>query len=130
MVAKAVRELAKAIHNLFKAIIYGIDDSNSRSLCKELVFGITSFAIGFFAKLYFCNYGMGPVGTCLKIGTSIAAPLCSSAFPIALAAPAIAILATPTVTFMVGDIVGSIASNASYEVFDRTFSFLKPSKKH
>lgn len=123
IVAKAVREVVSAVSRLFKRILYGLDTTKKQALFRELVFGCASFAIGFFAKIYFCNYGMGTVGTCLRIGAKIAAPL-----PL-FSAPVVAYLATPTVTLIAGDIIGQLATNTSYELFQHCYDFLTRSKK-
>lgn len=124
LAATALKEAARSIHSLFRAIVYGEKNEHATPFIRELIINVASFAIGFFAKTYFCNYCMTYVSRVLRIGIFIGAPLIGASLAISLMAPAMVVMAAPTVTFMLGDIVGDVASTASNYTLTKCCSFV------
>lgn len=117
--------IGEALSFTLKEMIYSIYDLALRFLCPSkrvssssffltVALQISSFTVGFFAKIYFCNYGMTAVSNALKIMMIYGAPVCHLPLPMGLAMPVFVTLATPTVTFIVGDIVSSIVQQNVY----------------
>lgn len=129
MLIFGIKETVRSVHDLFRSIVYGEKPPRLTPFVREVAMSITSFALGFIAKSYFCNYGMGHVGHALRIVTGVAAPLCGATLAVSCLAPAVIALAAPAMTFIAGDILASVVSSASYALMDRTFRCLFDRRK-
>ncbi len=118
MTTFAIKETARAIRDIFRTRVLGEDHPKFPPLWRDMAFSVSSFALGFFAKAYFCNYAMGYVADALKCGLVMTAPLSGASLIVACMAPAIVVMAAPTVTFFIGDILATVVSAGSYSAMD------------
>lgn len=118
MTTIALKEMVRAVDDIFCNVVYGKEYPQFPPLWREMTFGVSSFAIGFFAKAYFCNYAMSYVAEALKYTIILGAPFCGASLVISCLAPAIVVLAAPTVTFMLGDVLARVVSSASYNTME------------
>lgn len=124
MTTFAIKETARIIRDIFRTQVLGEEHPKFPPLWRDMACSVSSFAIGFFAKAYFCNYAMGYVAEALKCGLIMAAPLSGASLVVACMAPAIVVMAAPTVTFFIGDIIASVVSAGSYSAMDAVCSGL------
>lgn len=118
MTTVAMKELVRTVDDIFCNVVYGKEYPQFPPLWREMAFGVSSFAIGFFAKAYFCNYGMAYVAEALKYIIIVGAPFCGASLVISCLAPAIVVLAAPTVTFLLGDVLATVVSSGSYRAME------------
>jgi len=118
LLVTSLKELIQSVNHLFRAIVYGEKNEPTTPFLRDLIIGVASFAAGFFAKTYFCNYCMGPVGQVLKLAIAIGAPVLGANLAVTIMAPAMIMLAAPSVTFMLGDIIGTITATVTHYVLD------------
>lgn len=124
LLVTSLKELVSSIKSLYRAVIYGEKNESTTPFLRDLIINVTSFAVGFFAKTYFCNYCMSPVGTVLKLAIALGAPLLGASLAVSLMAPAMIMVTAPSVTFVISDIVGTIASNVTFFILDGTSRLL------
>lgn len=114
-VAFTLKELIHSVYDLFLRFFAPSQRSSSASFpFLDVLLRISSFAAGFYAKTLFCNYGMTFVSNVMRVITIYGAPLCNLPPPVVLTLPLCIIIATPTVTGMVGDIIGSVVRQVVY----------------
>jgi hypothetical protein len=112
--AFTLKELIYSVYDLALRFFNPSKRESKTSFFLDTAFQISSFAAGFFAKTLFCNYGMVMVNNLLRVMMFYGAPLCHFPPPVTFALPAVIVLATPTATCMVGDIVGSVVRRIFY----------------
>lgn len=118
MTTIAMKEMVRSVDDIFCNAVYGKEYPQFPPLWREMAFSVSSFAIGFFAKAYFCNYGMAYVAEALKYTIIVGAPFCGASVVISCLAPAIVVLAAPTVTFALGDVLAKVVSTGSYSAME------------
>lgn len=118
MTTIAMKEMVRSVDDIFCNVVYGKEYPQFPPLWREMAFSVSSFAIGFFAKAYFCNYGMAYVAEALKYTIIVGAPFCGASVVISCLAPAIVVLAAPTVTFALGDVLAKVVSTGSYSAME------------
>lgn len=117
MLTFAIKKVLLSVRALFTSLFYDITDTRANtSLFREVAVNIVSFSVGFFAKLYFCNYAMGHVGTALRHIGVLSAPVLGLSLPVVMVMPAIIVMITPTVTFVLGDFVAYTTGHATYDM--------------
>jgi hypothetical protein len=110
----AIRETIAAIEDLAMAL-FGKKQEQAEFTWVRIAMSIASFAVGCICRNYIYNFGVPYVAVCLKV--VLTASICSSIISAAVI-PAIVVLSAPAVTFLVGDILGSIAQHTSYTLMD------------
>ncbi|MCE5294050.1 MAG: hypothetical protein LLF94_05495 [Chlamydiales bacterium] len=112
----AVRQSVKLIQDIYRTSILGEKRSQSPPLWRDVAVATASFAAGFFAKTYFVNYGMEAVGELLKYAFVVLAPLSGASMVVTFMTPALIAMITPSVTFAMGDIVGTCVGAITYKI--------------
>lgn len=117
MAAFAVKKLVFTIYALVQSIFHELPESiPSPPMLRDIALNIASFAAGFFAKTYFCNYAMPYVGVLLRHLIVFSTPVIGLSLPMLFMAPAFVVMATPGVTFFIGDFISFATSNATYSL--------------
>ena len=122
MVASAVKESVKAVIRLVNFFLFGIEEKCQTPLFREIVLQVASLATCIFAKSYFCNFCMPLVKIGIELSLKHTILLSIPLIPVGFAASSFAILLAPPITLLVGDIIGFIAGEATYQFLDRAIS--------
>ena len=130
LVGSAVKETVQTVICVAGALLFGLQpiESKSRPFFKEICLKIIRFATYLFSKSYFCNYGMPfvkqGVEFCLRHVVTISIAAIPVAFTTSIAVSTLAIIITPPLTFLLGDLIGYLAGELTYELCGRVSAFL------
>jgi hypothetical protein len=116
----ALKEIISSIEDLAQAI-FGVPAARVEYTWARIAMSIASFVTSTIARNYFYNFGTPFIASGLQILFTRA--ICTS-FVSAALLPAFVVLAAPAVTFLVGDIIGSIVQYTTYTLLDWVWTYL------
>ena len=114
-----LREIITSIEDLVRSI-FGVPTSQVGYTWARVAMSIASFVVGVISRNYFYNFGTPYVAAGLQM--LFTASICTS-FVSAAIIPALVVLAAPSVTFLVGDIIGSLVQHTTYTLLDWSFRY-------
>ena len=117
----AMRQTVKLVNDIYRTSVLGETSPQLLPLWREVAIATVSFAAGFFAKTYFVNYGMEAVGELLKYSFIVLAPLSGASMVVTFMTPALIAMITPSVTFALGDVVGTCVGAITYKILSPGF---------
>jgi len=124
LMTKALKTMVQLVYSTYLRIFYGIRQLSHTSLIRQVFQQVMSFAAGFFAKTYFCNYGMPYVASALRTALAISAPFTGITLPYFFLISPFVITMTPAITFVVGDIIAFGVSKCTYSLLDHSCTVL------
>ena len=124
IVGYAAYETVMAVVHVVNVVFFNGKAAPMTPFFQELGLRTARLATYFFAKSYFCNFCMPLVKVGIELALRHLVVLSSVALPLGLLACPVAIIITPPLTFLIGDIVGIIAGEAVYVLLGRASKML------
>ena len=124
LVAQALKSMIRSVHSAYLRIFFGISPTVRCSLFRQMIQQVVGFAVGFFAKTYFCNYCMPQVSTAIRTVLALSTPFIGMSLPYFLVVSPLVITLTPAITFLLGDMLAIASSNFTYSLLDHCFTVL------
>jgi hypothetical protein len=122
IIATGIRQVVLIVVNVASRIFSHRKDKPKTALAREVALNVVSYATYFFTKLSFCNYFMPYVKAGVELGLRkfVAIPFLSLSPTSVLASP-LAIIASPSLVFILGDVLGIVVGEITYELASRAY---------
>jgi len=124
IVGAAAYETVMTVVHVVNVVFFGAKVEPMTPFFRELGLRTARFATYFFAKSYFCNFCMPLVKLGVEFALRHIVVLSATALPLGFLACPAAIVLTPPLTFLIGDIVGIIAGEVVYVLLGRASRML------
>jgi hypothetical protein len=121
------RETLRTMHSLCTQVFCPtLQPKGPPPFWLDVVLRMVSCATGFFSKAYFCSYAMPLVQRTIQHAITLLPVYTNTPGYVVLVMAPLVIVATPAVTFMLGDILSWVVEEASYQVMNITCELLTP----